>query len=68
MTCLMWNVCKYICVSLDLASLYLLSTSMKQVWNGYETGLSSGKNLILTFYVKDVGGELPTPQKKNNKR
>ena len=56
MTCLMWNVYKYICVSLDPASLYLLSTGIKQVWNGYETGLSTGKNAILTFYVKEPGG------------
>ena len=39
---------------------------MKQVWNGYETGLSTGKkNAILTFYVKEPGG-VPAniPEKK----
>ena len=43
---------------------------MKQVWNGYETGLSTGKkkNAILTFYVKEPGG-VPAniPEKKSNK-
>ena len=47
MTCLMWNVYKYICVSL--------------VWNRYETGMKQvcqleKKNAILTFYVKEPGG------------
>ena len=46
MTCLMWNVYKYIWVSL--------------VWNRYETGMKQvcqlEKNAILTFYVKEPGG------------
>ena len=46
MTCLMWNVYKYICVSSE--------------WNRYETGMKQvcqlEKNAILTFYVKEPGG------------
>ena len=58
MTCLMWNVYKYICVSL--------------VWNRYETGMKQvcqlEKNAILTFYVKEPGGvPANTAEKKSNK-
>ena len=68
MKCLMWNVCKYICVSLDPASLFLLSTDMKQLWNGHETGFVNWeKNATLTFYVKELVGKLSTPREKNNK-
>ena len=50
------------CVEIYLCFFRLRITLL--AFNGYETGLSTGKNLILMFYVKELGGNCQHYRKK----